>query len=115
MITAQAEASVSTFPAEKVERCIRDELAQAAKDRTVLHRQSEPGETTTRNRAPSVQLEIDSLTVVEVLCAIEEVTEFEIPDEVVRAGGYDTVDQVVADLMPKVEQRWRQHRKESPK
>ena len=55
---------------------------------------------------------IDSLVVVEVLLELETHVPFELPESFVRAGGYDSVDDVVQDLMPKLQQRWSQHHKE---
>lgn len=55
---------------------------------------------------------IDSLVVVEVLLELETQVPFELPDSLVRAGGYDSVDEVVQHLMPKLQKRWSEHHKE---
>jgi hypothetical protein len=55
---------------------------------------------------------IDSLVVVEVLLELETQVPFDLPESLVRAGGYDSVDEVVQHLMPKLQQRWNQYQKE---
>lgn len=58
------------------------------------------------------QPNIDSLVVVEVLLELETQVPFELPESLVQAGGYDSVDEVVQHLMPKLQLRWNQHHKE---
>ena len=53
-----------------------------------------------------------ALVVVEVLLELETQVPFELPDSLVRAGGYDSVDEVVQHLMPKLQKRWSEHHKE---
>lgn len=55
---------------------------------------------------------IDSLVVVEVLLELETQVPFELPESLVQAGGYDSVDEVVQHLMPKLQKRWSEHHKE---
>lgn len=55
---------------------------------------------------------IDSLVVVDLLLELETHVPFELPESLVQAGGYDSVDEVVQNLLPKVQQRWNQHHKE---
>ena len=55
---------------------------------------------------------IDSLVVVEVLLEVEPKVPFALPENLVQAGGYDSVDQVVQHLMPQLQKQWRKHHKE---
>ena len=36
----------------------------------------------------------------------DELLGFELPDRVVRAGGYNTIDQVIGQLLPCIEKEW---------
>lgn len=77
------------FPARDVESCIRDALAEQAKAQSIL-----------RPRATSAcEPEIDSLVVVEIICAIEEVLGVTLPPTFAPRGGYDDVEGCVADLL----------------
>lgn len=104
MSAVLAESVASVFPRAKIEQCIRAELARAAEDQAALHDQSDSD--AVGNSDLFANLQIDSLIVVGVLCAIDEVVSFPIPESVVRAGGYDSVVQVVEDLIPKIEKKW---------
>ena len=44
---------------------------------------------------------VDSLVIVELLLELETKVPFELPESLVQAGGYDSVDEVVQNLMPK--------------
>jgi hypothetical protein len=55
---------------------------------------------------------IDSLVVVEVLLELETQVPFDLPESLVQAGGYDSVDEVVQHLMPKLQKQWSEHHKE---
>ena len=58
---------------------------------------------------------IDSFVVVELLVELEPICPFPLPDSLVRPGGYDCVDEVVEDLLPKLESKWQQSNgKENP-
>jgi hypothetical protein len=45
--------------------------------------------------------------VVEVLCVLDELLGFEVPEDVVRAGGYETIAEAIGDVMPRIASRWR--------
>jgi hypothetical protein len=97
--TAKAATAVP-FPAQALEASIRTFLAQEGEMQAVLHGGIGP------------QPVIDSLVVVEVLLELETHVPFELPESLVQAGGYDSVDEVVQNLMPKLQQRWNQYHKE---
>lgn len=109
-ITATASPKASNkFPVKEIESSIRDFLAHEGAMQAVLH-----GKSTTGAGSGSIgpQPVIDSLVVVEVLIELEALVPFALPDSLVRAGGYDSVDEVVQHLLPKVERRWTEHQKE---
>lgn len=99
----------AAFPAQVIETCIREFLAQEGAMQAVLH-----GAAATAGPAGTIspQPVIDSLVVIEILLELETKVPFGLPECLVRAGGYDSVDELVQDLMPKLEQRWNEHHKE---
>ena len=84
------------FPASKVERSIRDCLSDQAR----VHEALKP--------RPNSACEpvIDSLCVVEIICAIEKDLGIELPTTFVPRGGYDGVEACVGDLLSKAESVW---------
>jgi len=105
--TLKPEIPVS-FPAKEIEECVREYLAQEGETQAVLHgEKTEPaGSPKTIGPEPS----IDSLTIVGMLVELEEKVGFELFEDVVKPGGYDSVDDVVKNLMPKLKRRWEKHR-----
>ncbi len=99
---AKAKAAVA-FPAAEVEACLRDELLEAAAMEAELHGTPWPAEAAAKG---AVSINVDSLVVVEILCAVEPVLGFDLREGLVRAGGYWSVDQAVGHLMPRIEQEW---------
>src|SRR5262245_48591511 len=104
MATATLESLGAVFPAAEVEACIRDALADQAGAQAVLR----PSRATTATPvAPrSWEPEIDSLVVVEVICAVEELLGIEIPATFSPKGGYDGVDACINDLVSEAKAAW---------
>ena len=101
------ESITPAFPAAEVESCIRGFLAQKGSVQASLR-----GTANVTNGLEGMigpQPEIDSLVVVELLVMIEPKVPFDLPDSLVLAGGYEGVDEVVQDLIPRIEERWRKH------
>ena len=97
----------AAFPAAEVEARLRDELIAAAKVEADLHGTPWPREAAAQR---AVSIRVDSLVVVGILCAVEPTLEFELPESVVHAGGYRSVDQAIGHLMPRIEQEWRKRK-----
>jgi acyl carrier protein len=110
MATMLKESRSAVSPTAEVEACIRDALADQASDQTVLR----PGRATTATPvAPrSWEPEIDSLVVVEVICAVEELLGIEIPATFSPKGGYDSTEACVNDLMSEARAAWTEATKE---
>jgi hypothetical protein len=106
--TTGKPATAVAFPAKAIEASIRGFLAQEGAMQAVLHGGSAPTAPTGIGPQPM----IDSLVVVEVLLELETQVPFELPESLVQAGGYDSVDEVVQHLMPKLQKRWSEHHKE---
>jgi hypothetical protein len=93
----------AAFPAADVEACLREELSEAARIEASLRGLAMPESPVA---AASMVIQIDSLVVVELLCALEPVLGFDLPEGVVRAGGYNSINQAVSHLMPRIEREW---------
>jgi acyl carrier protein len=90
------------FPAGDVEACIRDALDAEQIAQRVLRPQAESACTP----------EVDSLVVVEVICAIEEVLGVTLPTSFAPRGGYDDVEACVTDLLAQTRSVWVELRKQ---
>ena len=110
MATMLKESRSAVFPAADVEACIRDALADQASDQAVLR----PDRATTATPvAPrSWEPEIDSLVVVEVICAVEELLGIDIPATFSPKGGYDIAEACINDLMSEARAAWTEATKE---
>jgi acyl carrier protein len=93
----------SLFPAEAVEHILREELAEAVVCEASLHGLPIPKSPTA---LASLLIEIDSLVVVDLLCAVEPTLGFELREDVVQVGGYRSINEAVSHLMPRIKRRW---------
>lgn len=91
------------FPAAALEACLRKELLEALRDEARLRDLPVPASPAA---AGSMSIAMDSLVVVDLLCAVEPMLGFELREGLVRAGGYRSVDEAVAHLMPRIEREW---------
>jgi acyl carrier protein len=84
------------FPAAEVEACIREALHTEHGVQQVL-----------RPKARSAcEPEVDSLVVVEVICAIEELLGVTLPTSFAPRGGYDGIEACVSDLVSETRAVW---------
>ena len=95
------------FPATAVEECLREELIHIVESRAELQGQTLPSTPAATVAGP---FPLDSLEVVEILCRVDELLGFELPDSVVRAGGYKAIDQAIGQLLPRIEKEWLKHK-----
>ena len=102
MATLLKDARTAVFPSAEIEACIRDALADQAADQAVLR----PGRGAPSGSSRSWEPEIDSLVVVEVICAVEEVLGIEFPATFSPKGGYDSMEACVNDLMSEAKAAW---------
>jgi hypothetical protein len=91
------------FPRAEVETCLRAELIDAIKAEASIKGVSLPD---SPEQIAKMDFEIDSLVVVSILCVVESIVEFELPETVVRAGGYTSVESALKYLLPRIEQQW---------
>mgnify|MGYP000046706195 CR=1 FL=1 len=98
--------SVSAFPSSAVAAILRHEFAEAVTAVAALEGVALPQSATALGQHP---LEVDSLTAVEILCAIEPLVGMELKSSVVRAGGYSSIDDATTTLLARIEKAWKKH------
>jgi hypothetical protein len=90
---ARSTESEIAFPAAEVEQRLRRELEQVAGDTVVVRGGWEPL--------------LDSLVIVGVLIVLDELFDFPLPpDEIIRPGGYSSVDEAVGDISERARHLW---------
>jgi hypothetical protein len=105
--TATKTAIPAAFPAGEVEACLRSELLHAVTSAATLKGIQIPGDGAAQSAMP---IQIDSLVVVELLCAVDPILKLELKDSVVRAGGYHSVNEALVHLMPRIEKEWQKRK-----
>jgi hypothetical protein len=101
----------ASFPAAAVEAGLLTELIEAVKAEAEIRGISLP---TSATQIGKTAFQVDSLVVVSILCVIEPIVGFELPDSVVRTGGYGSVDSALAQLMPRIEAQWQKRKGTRP-
>ena len=103
MVAIALSTTKAAFPASAVATCVLDELIEAIKADAVIKGIQLPA---SRAAIAGTAFEIDSLVVVANLCAVEAIVGFQLPESVVRAGGYSSAQAALADLLPRIEAMW---------
>ena len=112
MITlAPPPPAIATFPVAAVEACLRGELIEAIKAEASIRGISLP---TSPAETAKTAFQVDSLVVVSILCAVEPVVGFELPESVVRAVGYASVESALGHLLPRIEAQWTKRKGAKP-
>lgn len=95
-----------TFPVAAVEAKLRGTLMDSMKSTAALHGIALPT-TTAGQYAASVHL--DSLGVVDLLCDVEPIVGFELKESIVKSGGYNSINEAISHVMPRIEAAWQKH------
>jgi acyl carrier protein len=93
-----------TFPRAAVETRLRAALATQAADQAVLRDLPRPAPLARSAWEP----EIDSLVVVELICAVEEQLGLKLPTSFAPRCGYNSAEECMRDLLTKAEAVWSQ-------
>lgn len=107
---APSKPVVEEFPKGKVVAALLAELLQVAKAEAQVRGIPLPAEAP---KIVKVAIPMDSLSVVDTLCALEPVVGFELRDSIVRTGGYNSIETAMEHLIPRIERAW--VRKKGPK
>ncbi len=99
------------FPKAVTEAALRAELLEAVKAEAEIRGINLPAAAADIG---GKAFQLDSLIVVSILCAVEPLVGFELPDSVVRAGGYTSIDHAVGQVMPRIEAIWKKRAGKNP-
>jgi acyl carrier protein len=108
MATMLNESRSAVFPAAQVEACIREALADQAADQAVLR----PGRAAQSGAPRSWEPEIDSLVIIEVMCAVEQLLGIDLPAMCSPKGGYDSSEACINNLVSEARAAWVEATKE---
>ncbi|AHF87919.1 hypothetical protein RLEG3_06530 (plasmid) [Rhizobium leguminosarum bv. trifolii WSM1689] len=95
--------TIPIFPRDDVIAVLREDLLRA-----VRRRYRRKGLPLPKDDADIVLLtiEIDSLTVVEILAGLDDVLPFKVTECVVKAGGYKSIAGALDHLASRIEKKW---------
>tara|TARA_R110002012_G_scaffold159011_1_gene320646 strand:+ start:572 stop:895 length:324 start_codon:yes stop_codon:yes gene_type:complete len=85
-----------SFPIQEVESCIRSALNEQVEQQNILRPRS----------TSACDPTIDSLVVVELICAIEETLGVALPASFAPRGGYEDVETCVSELVAETRGVW---------
>ena len=91
------------FPTEEIQAAVRDFFDHEAEAQAPLYRDAQVAGDASIGLAGPV---IDSYEVVELLVELEPICSMQLPESLVQPGGYDSVKELLDDLLPKMEARW---------
>ena len=94
------------YPAAAVAAVMQEELLRAVRARFKRKGEFLP---TTDNDVVVLPVEIDSLTVVELLSNLDDILPFMVSESVVKAGGYGSIEGAVKHVVGKIETKWNKH------
>ncbi len=100
---APPSSKIAPFPVAAVEAKLRDELIEVVKMEASIRGISLSSAPAQISKA---SVHVDSLVVVSILCAIEPIVGFELPESVVRGGGYVSAESALGQLLPRLEKEW---------
>ncbi len=100
----------NVFPHHALEAILRDELMVVAEAEADMNGFALPKDAGVAAVAP---VPMDSLVVVEILCSLEDVLGFQPKDATVRTGGYNSVQDALDHMMPRLEEQWQKKQGET--
>lgn len=97
---------VPVYPANEVAAVLRHELLGAIRRR--FRRKGNPLPKND-DEVVVMTIEIDSLTVVELLSSLDDILPFEVTESVVKAGGYQSIEAAVKHVTGRVASKWNKY------
>lgn len=94
---------LAAFPKAAVQACLSKELIAAVQSIAAVKGMKLPAAS---SAVAGASIDVDSLVVVSILCAVEPIVGMELPESVVRAGGYSSVQSAMDHLVPCIEAHW---------
>lgn len=105
MAETDEKTKTALFPLKAVSEALLAELAILAEGEATIQGVELPKDPAALR---SLNIRLDSLTVVAITCALDDILGFE-PKDLVKAGGYDSINAAMAHLMPRIEKAWAKH------
>ena len=99
------------FPTEEIQLVFQEYLTNKSSVQAILNENFNTDSNSNITIFP--QPEIDSLSVVELFDLLEPIVGFELPLRFIKAGGYDDGEDLLDDLLPKLEEIWQKHSRET--
>ena len=103
-ITLLPKVTSTQFPAASIRAALRGALIDAVKSEASIKGTSLPS---APDEIAKCSVEIDSLVVVSLLISAEPYVGFELPEGVVRTGGYKSIESGLDHLLPSIEGVWK--------
>jgi hypothetical protein len=105
-VTVSPAKSIPAYPAANVAAVLQDELLRAV--RASYRRKGRPLPRSDADVAV-LAVEIDSLSVVELLCSLDDVLPFKVTECAVRPGGYGSIAEAMEHVVGRVATQWNKH------
>lgn len=106
-ITALAVTKViPVYPATELAAALQEELVRAVRRRYRRKGLSLPKDDKT---LVIMSIELDSLTVVEMIAVLDDLLPFNVTESVVKAGGYGSIAAAVRHVIGRVQKKWDEH------
>ncbi|WP_292040077.1 MULTISPECIES: hypothetical protein [unclassified Brevundimonas] len=96
---------IKPFPVQETSACLLAELTSLAESELKLQGLTPPD---TPGALLTTKIRLDSLTVVDVTLALEDILGFE-PKNIVQTGGYDSIQAALDHMMPRLEAAWKKN------
>jgi len=102
-VTAPSAKTIPAYPASAVAAALQEELVRVIRSRYRRKGQPLPK---ADDEVIVLVIELDSLTVVELLACLDDVLPFKVTQDVVKAGGYGSIAEAVKHVVGRVESKW---------
>lgn len=103
MSTLTAAPVKTSFPKAAVEKALLEGLAEAIASEAAIKGYAVPSTIAELVKAAT---HVDSLLTVDILCTVEPIIGFKLPQHVVKTGGYDSIEAAVSHVLPRIERQW---------
>jgi hypothetical protein len=100
--------TIPPYPATAVAAVMQSELLRAVRSR--FRRKGQPL-LIADDALVLLAVEIDSLTVVELLSNLDDILPFNVTESVVKAGGYGSIEAAVKHVVSRIETKWNSYQK----
>lgn len=103
MSGVEEKPKIVAYPVAAVHACLLSELTLLAEAEGNMQGVALP---TPPASLVTMKIRLDSLTVVDLTCALEPILGYE-PKDIVRTGGYDSIQAALDHMLPRIEAAWR--------